>query len=388
MDYRSDDAAWRSAWTAGLILLASLLLAPTAAAQQTPSSCAPVSRHGGRGVLVPSFPDASTNPKLAASLTLGYRQLYQQHLYGPAAATLDRALTAATAAANPCAQALALYALGSNAESNNFKDALNLYDRALKLFTAINSPAGIAKSHFELGSIHSIKHETTAAVTELGLSASGFQAIGDTVSALNARVEAAYLQPPTDYPGLLAEAHADHFPCIEAQIQNLWSSQFNSANNFDEAMQHEVAADSLLTQCPEDSGMRATVQTSMGRMERQQGRPAFALQHYRIALRLQLQSRDLELVPQTYNAMAIAYDETKDWNHSLPLYRRGLAVAEQIHSQPYIDFLEANLGNAYTWSGQPKRGIPLLERASSHLHQRLPALHSPRSTGQRLCPGR
>ena len=105
----------------------------------------------------------------------------------------------------------------------------------------------------------------------------------------------------------------------------------------------------------------------MGRLERVQGRPQSAIPHYTLALKLQNLSHDQAYVPQTLNAISVAYESMHQYQKAIAYLQQALTVAHAIHSQPFIDFLEANLGYLYYQADQPRRGLPLLEHAVATL---------------------
>jgi CHAT domain-containing protein len=316
--------------------------------------------------LTPVFSGEMPNAQLETSVRLGYQQFYRDHQDAAASATLREARTQASAAKNTCAEALSVFALGVIAENSSFNDAPELLEAALRLFNQLDSTEGVARVHFALGGVYIIQSKAAQSNEQYRLAVKGFDTAGDISSKLIAQLALAR-RTDKDFAPIAAEAQSHHLPCVEGEIQQFWADARYTANDYKQAMEHDVAADTLLAQCPGNAAMRAGVQTSMGRLERQQGRPKVALEHYRIALKLQTESGDLSYVPQTYNAMAIAYDHLDDLPNAVLANRKGLAFAQQIHSQPFIDFLNANLGSMYASHGQFLKSIPLLEGATQNV---------------------
>lgn len=333
--------------------------------EKAPQACAPTRIEGSAGFAAVFSSDPRSAP-LEALVRLGYRQFYKDHKDAAASVTLNEARTLAVTTKDTCAEALSVFALGAVAENSSFKDAPGLFQAALELFTRIDSTEGIARVHFKLGSVYMTQSRTADSTEQFRLAVQGFEKAGDVSSKLFAQ---AILARRTDrgFAPLAAEAQSRHLPCVEGQIQQIWADDYYSANDYKQAMEHDVLADALLTSCPTGTAMRVAVQTSMGRLERLQGRPEVALQHYKIALQLQQETGDLSYVPQTYNAIAIAYDHLNDLPNAVRANRKGFAVAQQIHSQPFMDFLNANLGSTYAQHGKFVESIPLLEGATQNV---------------------
>jgi CHAT domain-containing protein/tetratricopeptide (TPR) repeat protein len=311
------------------------------------------------------FADAS----LLLQLQQSYRMLSSPRSLKTAETQLQQTLATAMTANNRCAEALSAYALGDIAERTDFAQAESWFERASTAFAAVSSPLGIAKTHFRLASVHAVQGHEKQSRQEFAAAAQELERAGDPVEAIGARMEA--LDDGTDhsqqFAALQQQAQALGAPCEEADVLRIWGDHAHQQAHYQHAMDHYQAADLLFAHCPGAAATRAALQTSMGRLERLQGRPSMALPHYRLALRLQRQSGDPSYIPQTYNAMAVAYEAMKDLPHAIALYKLGLAEARRLHSQPFVDFLSANLGSTYARSGHPALGIPLLEAATEHL---------------------
>ncbi len=323
-------------------------------------------RSGFQPVLGPDFAD----PTLDSALQRAYHAIYFQPSSAETETTLRSTLTLSISRKNRCAEALATYGLGLLAKRNNVAAATDLFHQAETAFSEVHSESGLAHSHFELAALSArvkSQAEVSAAFTT---AADELERSGIPIDALSARIEAVILSTPDAYAQLahLAdEAHALHSPSLEARaIQIRGDSEF-SHGQYAQAMLHYQQADALYTTCLCDPDERAYLQTSMGRLERMQGRPESAIPHYRLALHLQDISRDRSYVPQTLNAISVAYETMHQYQKAITYLQQALAVAHAIHSQPFIDFLEANLGYLYYQAGQPRRGLPLLQHTTSNL---------------------
>lgn len=313
-------------------------------------------------VLEGKFADAS----LGRSLDAAYRLLLFQHDLAGAEKSLRATLATATERGNICAEGLAGFALGLAAQQNDAVKAQEWYRQAETAFGQAHSSGGVARAHYGLASvlIHSRSDEQSrAAFTAV---AAEFETAGEPVDALTARLEAVMPTAPDaadKFTGIIAEAQALDAPVIEALVWHRWGDAEFSLARYDRAMKHYQKADALYAACRCDPNQRAYLQTSMGRLERVQGRPQVSIQHYQRALKLQAMGHDHAYMPQTLNAISVAYEAMHRYPMAIRYEERALAYARTIHSQQFIDFLEPNLGYLYFQAGQPQRGLPLLERA-------------------------
>jgi CHAT domain-containing protein/tetratricopeptide (TPR) repeat protein len=319
----------------------------------------------------PLRPALFASPAIPAALQLGYRRMQspQAAVRPTAAAAFHQALTAALAAHDRCGEALAAYALGGLAERTDFAQAAAWLQQAEAAFAAVPSPLGVAETHFRLAAEHGLqgraaqsRQEYAAAARELEKAGAVHDAISASLGSLDTGTS-----PDADFAALRQRAAALGDGCEVADILRLWGDKDFIAQNYQAAMEHYQASSRLFARCPALASQHAFLETSMGRLERAQGRAAAALPHYQRALNFQRQSGDLTYLPQTYNAIAVAYEAMGDIPHAITYYRRGLDEARRLHSQPFIDFLSANLGSTYARNGQAKRGIPLLEAAMGSL---------------------
>jgi CHAT domain-containing protein/tetratricopeptide (TPR) repeat protein len=361
--------------TPTFFLLLILYCTTTALAQISTDTCG-IQRHeelinqqtrsGFQPVLSSDFAD----PTLNSDLQRDYNSIYFQPPSPEIETALRSTLTLATSRKNRCAQALATYGLGLLAKRNNVAAATDLFHQAETTFREVNSPSGLAHSHFELTALSArvkSQAEVSAAFTAV---ADELERSGTPIDALSARLEAVILSSPDAHAQLARladEAHTLHSPSLEARAFQIRGDSEFSHSQYDQAMLHYQQADAIYTTCLCEPDERAYLQTSMGRLERVQGRPQSAISHYTLALHLQNLSRDRSYVPQTLNAISVAYEAMHQYQKAIFYLQQALVVAHAIHSQPFIDFLEANLGYLYYQAGQPRRGLPLLQHATANL---------------------
>jgi CHAT domain-containing protein/tetratricopeptide (TPR) repeat protein len=333
--------------------------------------CAPGSVAVPGGWHSPLSTAAFASPAIPEALQQGYRRLQSSKpaVRLTAAAAFHQALTAALAAHDRCGEALAAYALGNLAERTDFAQAAAWLQQAEAAFTAVPSPLGVAETHFRMAGVLELEGHEAQFRQEYAAAADELEKAGALDDAISARVGALDLSSShdADFAALQHQAESLGFACEQADILRLWGDHAFIAQHYADAMRHYQDSARLYTPCTAMASARASLETSMGRLERAQGRPAAALPHYQRALRFQRQSGNLTYIPQTYNAIAVAYEALNDIPHAITYYQRGLAEARRLHSQPFIDFLSANLGSTYARNGQARRGIPLLEAAMGSL---------------------
>ena len=320
---------------------------------------------GFQPILGPDFSD----PTLDSELQRDYYSIYF-HPPAPETETALRAtLVLSVSRKNRCAEALATYGLGLLTKRNNIAAATGLFHQAETAFREVHSDSGLAHTHFELASLSSKVKPQTEVTAAFTTAAAELEKTGAHLDALSARLQAIDLSNSdayTELAKLADEAHTLHATSLEARANQIRGDSEFTHGQYDQAMLHYQRSDALYMACLCDPEQRAYLQTSMGRLERLQGRPESAIPHYRLALHLQNLSRDQSYVPQTLNAISVAYESMHRYQKAIVYLQQALTVAHAIHSQPFIDFLEANLGYLYYQAGQPRRGLPLLEHAASN----------------------
>jgi CHAT domain-containing protein/tetratricopeptide (TPR) repeat protein len=319
--------------------------------------------------LVPVMEGQFADPKLAANIRHAYELNFQLHQFKEAEAVFHQTLKSSLQKKNPCAEGLSSYALGAIALNDHLSEAKAWFHEAEAALTAANSSLGIARVHYQIAYLGALNGQVKEAASQFGTAAAELEELGDPVSAVLARLqqlEKGSDNPPSSaFEPLLAQAAAIPSTYAQAVTLHAWGDDDNRRSQYANAMEHYEAADKLFSACNCAFSDRSYLQTSMGRVERLQGRPEAALPHYHLAMRLQMQSHELTYLPQTINAIGVAYGSMHNYPRATEYYRQALAVAHQIHSQPFIDFLEANLGYAYYQMGRPGLAIPLLEHAVS-----------------------
>jgi CHAT domain-containing protein/tetratricopeptide (TPR) repeat protein len=317
--------------------------------------------------LMPVMQGSFADPILFMRINRGYALDYQLHRYQEAKQVFQEALASSIQKKNSCAEGLSAYALADMAINDHLSDAKKWLTQAEAAFRNADSKMGVARAHYELAYVAYLDGRVMESALQFGSAASELEKLGDSVSGVLARlqqVEKSSDDPPSDaYELLLAQAGAIPSPYVQAVVLHAWGDDDNRLGHYAKAMEHYETSDHLFSACQCALADRSYLQTSMGRVERLQGRPQAALPHYRLAMHLQMQAHDFTYLPQTINAMAVAYGSMHNYALATVYYKRALAVAYRIHSTPFIQFLEANLGYAYFQMGKPALAVPLLERA-------------------------
>ncbi len=348
-----------------------LLIFPALCPGQAASTCS-LERHS-------TIADARDSFNLEPVMTGGYadarllenlRPAYSSHPTPSTVQTLKTTVRLAAQRSNPCAEALSAFALGRFTQAANVTESRLWFERAEKGFAAAQSPTGLAHVHFELAAgVRNAKSSAEVAASFAQV-AEEFEHAGDARGALTARIHAVD-RKRSDlkevFGPLLKQAQQLDDPVIQAQILHTWGDELFTRGHYNEATRQYQLSDDLFVACRCQYDQRATLQTSLGRIERIQGRAEAAIPHYRLALSLQQKGDDRYLIPQTLNAISVAYESMGQYQRAIAYVQQALSMAHAIHSQEFIDFLEANLGALYAKAGQPQRGLPLLQRATAKL---------------------
>jgi CHAT domain-containing protein/tetratricopeptide (TPR) repeat protein len=323
-----------------------------------------------RSGFVPVLLGRFADPALESQLAAAYRSLSPPTRSQSARDTLRATLALARSRSNGCAEALAAYGLGALFRNTDLSASSDWFRQAESGFRDSGSATGLAHTHFELAALSNNGRPAAEAAASFATAADELERIGDPLDALSARMQAVNLTGPNiseQLDQLATRARSLHSASLEGRVHQIWGDSLFTSGQYDQAMLHYRRSDELYVSCRCDPDQRAYVQTSMGRLERTQGRPEAAIPHYRLALSLQNLAHDQSFVPQTLNAISVAYETLHQYPRAIAYVQQALAVARAIHSPQFIEFLEANLGYLYYQSGDPPRGLPLLEHATANL---------------------
>ncbi len=357
-----------------LPLICAVLLVTTSSRRVAAEACSlrrvqqPASQN--QSFLVPALAGSFANPALESRLKTQYQSLNSNPARPGLSTNLHATLEQAVSTKNLCAQGLAAYALGILASNNNIREARDWFQQAQSAFTETHSESGLAHSHFQLAALNRnavSASESEAAFTSI---AEEYDRLGDPIDAIAARLQSVSTSDPDageKFEKLRFQARDLHAHGMEARTYQMWGDNLFVRGRYDQAMLQYQQADSLFVSCACLLDERAALQTSMGRLERVQGRPEAAIPHYRLAFRLQKLSGDQSYIPQTLNAISVAYEVMHQYDKAIAYVQQALTVARAIHSPQFIEFLTANLGYLYFQAGQPSRALPLLQLTTANL---------------------
>lgn len=237
-------------------------------------------------------------------------------------------------------------------------------EKALKIFTVLNDPRGIALMHKDLGLIATQDGNRVLASKLLAQAYSEFNALKDDHDRLlvlldqihewssDADAEARIVRAAA-----LAQALGDSAAMGRIK-QDRGDDEF-ARGHYASALASYQQSLKLLRKSG-TSRQRSYVLTSLGRLYRELNDPAKARKCYRAALRLEESDRDILGQLETSNAIAVSYDAQKRWGQATQYYRKVLVLARRTGSPRAIRFALGNLGGEYVESGEPKRAIPIL----------------------------
>jgi CHAT domain-containing protein/tetratricopeptide (TPR) repeat protein len=152
---------------------------------------------------------------------------------------------------------------------------------------------------------------------------------------------------------------------LEASILHSLGDQLFTSNQFDEALDILLRAESLLLGTTDILEL-GTVYNSIGRVYRAHGRFDEALRFQLKALALHEKGNSAFEVMQSLNAVATVYERLDDGKNATDYFERALALAEKSSSQRIQDFIRANLSNRLMADGQYARAASELEQVLAH----------------------
>jgi len=315
MDLREIEARRYYVSASWLVLAFLPLLSMPSAGQTTGSSSCRLERvqladGNDRSGFSPVLSGPFANSAIESQLSSAYRSLPVRPPVQVTRDNLSAALALARLHSNRCAEALAAYGLGVFFRNTDIAASSDWFHQAETAFRDAGSATGLAHVHFELAALSNNAKAQDDVAAGFESAAGELERIGDPIDALSARLQAVNLSASDaamKLEQLIAQARDLHSPALEARIHQIWGDSLFTRGQYDQAMLHYRRSDQLFVSCHCDFDERAYLQTSMGRLERTQGRPEAAIPHYRLALSLQKLAHDQSFIPQTLNALSVAY---------------------------------------------------------------------------------
>ncbi|HTK30271.1 MAG TPA: CHAT domain-containing tetratricopeptide repeat protein [Vicinamibacterales bacterium] len=162
---------------------------------------------------------------------------------------------------------------------------------------------------------------------------------------------------------LLREIEPFHDAQFEADVLHMWGDHLFSAGDYDGAIEKLEAAAAKY----DGAGNRdrlSLVYNSLGRLYRNHGQIAAALEYQLKALAIQDTIDSPRARIQSLNAVAVTYQDLGDRENARRYYQRAIAMAEETGAASILNVLRGNYGTFLVDAGDPATGLPLLEEAS------------------------
>jgi CHAT domain-containing protein/tetratricopeptide (TPR) repeat protein len=167
------------------------------------------------------------------------------------------------------------------------------------------------------------------------------------------------------YERAAADARAGGDIALEGDILHSLGDQLFTQNDFEEALDVLLRAESLVLGTPDFLEL-GTIYNSIGRVYRAHGRYDEALRFQRKALALHETGTSVFEIIQSLNAVAVVYELLGDLKNARSYYDRALAVADKSGSQRFQDFIRANLASVLITDGEYARAASELEQVLAH----------------------
>src|SRR5262245_5717661 len=313
------------------------------------------------------IPSSASDAELAALLAEA-QKTFTDHDWDRGALAYEALLASARAKKADLWEARALLGFGKIAnERAQFAEGRARALEALEIFERLNATADCGEANRTLGIATESSGDDPGAKKYYERAVAYYRAAGDRV----ARVEASYRMLTVsgrervidDYGPLQAEAHELGDKGLEGDILHTWGDMLFQDARYEPAIEKLEAAAALFQeeQHLDDLG---TTYNSLGRVYREHGQPAAALQFQLKALEIHQTLNTPRLLIQSLNAVGVVSEVLGDYAQARTYLERALAVAEQTGTPAYINFMRANLGGNLVESGEDvDRGRELLESA-------------------------
>lgn len=242
-------------------------------------------------------------------------------------------------------------------------------EKALKIFIGLKDARAIALLHEDLGLIANQNGNRKLAAQLLEQAYGEFKALGDDHDRLLVLLDQIHewvsdAKVTTQIARASSLARALHDDSALGQIESYRGDYAFADGNYALALASYQRSLKLLKEAG-DSWQQSYALTSLGRLYRELNDPVRARKCYRTALRLQASYGDILGEMQSVNAIAVSYDEQKNWSEATGYYRKALVLARRTGSPRAIRFALGNLGGEYAESGRPARAIPILRKVVS-----------------------
>ena len=302
-----------------------------------------------------------------AALLAEAQKTFTDHDWDRGALAYEALLAAARAKNAELWEARALLGFGKMAnERAQFAEARVRALEALEIFERLNAAADSGEANRTLGIATESGGDDAGAKRYYERAVEHYRAAGDRA----ARVEASYRmlsvgadRPDDEYGVLQTEAHELGDKGLEGDILHTWGDLLFQQALYEPAIEKLEAAAALFQEEKRTDDL-GTTYNSLGRVYREHGQPAAALQFQLKALAIHETLNTPRLLIQSLNAVAVASEVLGEKDQARAYYERALAVAQQTGAPAYITFMRANLGGFLIESGEDvEPGRALVERA-------------------------
>ena len=243
--------------------------------------------------------------------------------------------------------------------------------RAAEIYERIGSPTELGRLYNFLSAIEDLSGRRAEALAYSTRAVAAYESSTDFAGRARAtlqllRVSAMGMneQRPL-YEKAVADARAASDVGLEGTILHSLGDHLFTANQFEEALDTLLRAESLLLGTPDFLEL-GTIYNSIGRVYRAHGRFDEALRFQLRALSLHEKGSSPFEVIQSLNAVATVYERLGLVKQARSYYDRSLAMAMKSSSQRIQDLLRANLAATLIREGQYARAATELEQVLAH----------------------
>ena len=243
--------------------------------------------------------------------------------------------------------------------------------KAAALYERIGTPSDIGRLFNFLSAIEDLSGRRAEALAHSTRAVAAYESSDDLAGRARATLQLLRVskmdlaaQRPL-YEKAAADARAAGDISLEGDILHGLGDHLFTANQFEEALETLLRAESLLLGTPDFLEL-GTVYNSIGRVYRAHGRFDEALRFQQKALALHEKGSSPFEVMQSLNAVAVVYDRLGNAQLARNHYERALAIAEKSSSQRIQDLLRANLSSTLIREGQYALAAQELQQVLAH----------------------
>jgi len=243
--------------------------------------------------------------------------------------------------------------------------------KAAEIYDRVGTPTDIGRLYDFLSAVEDLSGRHAEALAYSTRAVAAYESSSDLAGRARATLQLLRVSPmdldkqrPL-YEQATADARAAGDIALEGNILHSLGDHLFNANQFEEALDMLLRAESLLLGTPDFLEL-GTVYNSIGRVYRAHGRFDEALRFQLKALALHEKGSSPFEVMQSLNAVATVYDRIGEVKQARSYYERALAIAEKSSSQRIQDLLRANLALTLIREGQYARAANELEQVLAH----------------------